>query len=466
MNPARSVAIVGRPNVGKSRLFNRLAGRRIAIVHDLPGVTRDVNATDIPGAYTLFDTGGIGLVTDLDHQKLIAAAEQQVWFAVEAAAVICFVVDGREGLTGLDEMISSRLRAAGKPVVLAVNKLDSELLDDRMLDFAALGFAEPVAVSAEHGRGADELHARLLAALGPEPAPAAADDSAPARIRIAFCGRPNVGKSSLCNRLLADERLVVSEIPGTTRDSVALDLDYTAGDGRVLPFALVDTAGLKKSGAIRHSVEYFSGVRARAAIEEADIVFLVIDAIEGVTRQDQAVAGEITAAGKCVCVLVNKWDLAIDQFRAHPPKGYTTMDVWRREYAEASLRDLFFLPQSPVVFVSARTGLALDRILRTAHRIWEVSGRTLPTPRLNRFFEKMLAAREPRLVNRRRFKIYYAVQTGNRPFTFRIFCNRATKLDEGYRRYLENGLVREFNLQGCPIRFDLRGKTVRYAGDA
>ena len=278
MNSLSTVALVGRPNVGKSRLYNRLAGRRLAIVHDQAGVTRDVNTTVVGNHYTLMDTGGIGLVVDMDHEKLIAAAEAQVWLAVEAADLICFIVDGREGLTALDETIAEKLRQSGKQVVLVVNKIDHEGLEERVTDFADLGFNDPVPVSAEHGYNAVGLEERIEAVIGPAPEEEPADKH---RIHLAFVGRPNVGKSSLCNFLLKDERLVVSEVPGTTRDSVMLDLDFTSKDGRVLPFRLVDTAGLRRRKRVSHSIEYFSTVRTRDAVEKSDIVFLVIDAESG-----------------------------------------------------------------------------------------------------------------------------------------------------------------------------------------
>ncbi|MCC5835721.1 MAG: ribosome biogenesis GTPase Der [Opitutales bacterium] len=463
MTTDRTVALVGRPNVGKSRLFNRLARRRIAIVHDQAGVTRDVNSVEIDDDYTLLDTGGIGLVVDMDHQKLIQAAEEQVWFAVEAASVILFVLDAREGLTSLDEIIAERLRASGKSIIPVINKVDNPNMVDRAQPFLSLGFGEGLMISAEHGYGESELREGLDEVLGPRPEKESEAAGERPRIRLAFVGRPNVGKSSICNRLLNDSRLVVSEVPGTTRDSVSLNLDYKASDGQDWPFALVDTAGLRRRGRVSHSIEYFSTLRSHEAVEKADIVFLVIDAETGVTRQDKALAGEIIDSGKCVCVIVNKWDKAIEGFEEQPLKGYETIDDFRKGYGEAALKELFFLPDSPVLFVSAKTGLAIDRVLRMARMLWEISGRSLPTPRLNKCLDALLQKREPKIVKFKRFKIYYAVQIGNRPFRFRLFCNRATKLEEGYKRYLVRGINKAFELRGCPIEFDLKGKTVRYA---
>ncbi len=461
MNSLPTIALVGRPNVGKSRLFNRLARRRIAIVHDQAGVTRDVNSTVVRNHYTLLDTGGIGLVVDMDHEKLIAAAESQVWLAVQTADVICFILDGREGLTSLDEAIAEKLRQSGKRIIMVVNKIDNEDMTNRSIEFEALGFDPLVVVSAEHGYNASSLEEEIEKAIGPPPEKEEKQEEEH-RIQIAFVGRPNVGKSSLCNYLLEDERLVVSEVPGTTRDSVTLNMDFTGKDGTVMPFRLIDTAGLRRRKRVSHSIEYFSTVRTRHAIEEADIVFLVIDAESGVTRQDKALAGEIIDAGKCVALLVNKWDIAIDKFRANQPDAYDNMDAFRKDYAKQALREIFFLPDSPVLFVSALRGFSMDRVLKISRALWETSGRTLATPKVNALIHGMIEKRQPRYLDNKRFKAYYTVQTGNRPFEFRIFCNRATKLEDGYRRYLEHGFIKHFSLNGCPVRFSLKGKEKRY----
>ncbi len=457
----RIVALLGRPNVGKSRLFNRLAGRRVAIVHDQPGVTRDVNSVEVAeGRYTLLDTGGIGLVAEMTLRDIVSAAEEQVWFALETAGLICFVVDAREGLTPMDEEIAARLRTASKPVLLVVNKADSAALEDRLDDFARLGFKDAIAVSAEHGHNEESLREKILEYLGPPPPQL--DKAESKRVKIAFTGRPNVGKSSLCNALLQKERLVVSEVPGTTRDSVALNLDYTGGDGTIWPLQLVDTAGLRKRGRVDSSVEYFSGLRTRDAMAEVDIVFLVVDSLAGITRYEKAIAGEVADAGRCFGVIVNKWDLAVERWNEAPVKGFDDIDAFRESFADAVRKELFFFPECPVIFTSAKTGFAISRLIKTAHRMYEVGGRTLSTPRVNKVFEKLLERRQPALVKGKRFRIYYALQTGNFPFQFRLFCNRATKLDEGYKRYLQTSLIKEFQLGGCPLRFELRGKAVRY----
>lgn len=456
-----TVALVGRPNVGKSRLFNRLTGRRVAIVHDQPGVTRDVNAFEMREGYTLLDTGGIGLVAEASVAAIVQAAEAQVFVALEAARLICLLVDGREGLAPMDAELAARLRDSGKPVLLVVNKIDAPEMEGRADEFAQLGLGEGMRISAEHGRGVDALRHKILDTLGPLPPRDRKEDGGERRLRLAFVGRPNVGKSSLCNRLVASDRLVVSEVPGTTRDAVELNLDFAAKDGERWPFRLIDTAGMRRAGKVKTSVDYFSGVRTRRAIEWADVVFLVIDAREGVSRMDKALCGEIVEAGKCVAVLVNKWDLALETFERDPLPGYESEGDFRKKFAEAATRELFFLPDSPVLFVSAKTGFSVERVLAAARVIDGCAGQTLQTGHLNRLVQSLLKRREPRLVGKRRFKVYYAVQTGTRPVRVRLYCNQSAKLDDNYKRYLQHGFMREFNLQGCPLRFDLVGKETR-----
>jgi len=459
-SPSRTVALVGRPNVGKSRLFNRLCGRRMSIVHDQPGVTRDLISAEVEGDYTLFDTGGIGMEWEMTPKQIAEAAETQVDFAIRAAQVILFVVDARSGVTALDERVAEILRRHGKEVIVVANKVDSEREEAAADEFAVLGLGEVVAVSAEHGRGVSDLEAAIGGLLGPKPP--APPKPVEARIPISLVGRPNVGKSSLGNALLESPRLIVSDVPGTTRDSVELDLDYHHPDGETLKFRLTDTAGLRMKRKVDSPVEYFSGVRTQHAIENSDVVFLVIDAAEGVTRQDQALAGEILDAGKALIVVVNKWDLIIERWEEEPIEGYKNLKHFLTKY-EASLRkEMFFLPDPPVRFVSARTGFKVESLLEHAAAAQATLDLKLPTGRLNRVIHDMFEARAPKLVGVKRFKVFYAVQTGSRPLRIRLFCNRVERLDPTYRRYLEKGIIHEFNLRGCPVRFDLVGKDKRY----
>lgn len=455
---SRTVAIVGRPNVGKSRLFNRLARRRISIVHDQPGVTRDIVAAEIrEGGYTLLDTGGLGLQDATTPARLIKAAEEQVHFAVSSADVILFTVDGREGVTGLDERVAGLLRKSKKAVILVANKADhgEEKLESAG-ELHRLGFGEPVYVSAEHGGGEAELRAAILDRLGPE---ATGDDGEPReRLTLCFVGRPNVGKSSLSNRLLRSDRLIVSDVPGTTRDSVELDFDYQARDGRLWPFRLIDTAGIRASTKLSSSVEYFSRVRSLDAIRQADVVYMVLDAVDGVTQQDKAIAGEIVAAARPIVVIVNKWDLVYAALRRGELKQFKNERDFREKFEKALHQHLFFTPGAPVMFVSALTGHDIERMLKSARALHERLNRRIPTAKLNQTLVALADRNPPPAIGGQRFRVYYATQTGQRPFRFRVFCNREEKLTESYRRYLEAGLVAEFGLDGCPIHFELVGK--------
>lgn len=455
----RTVAIVGRPNVGKSCLFNRLARQRLAIVHDQPGVTRDVQAVEVENDFILLDTGGIGLVPAMGQKELVAAAEEQVFFAMQAAQAICLVVDGREGCTPLDEMIVERLRKEGKRPILVVNKIDSVELENKCADFAGLGLGPGLPVSAEHGRGIDALRDRLARILGPPPPPA--PPSGLRRPRLCIAGRPNVGKSSLCNRLLGNERLVVNEIPGTTRDAISLDLDYTAEDGKQWHFRLTDTAGLRRASRVDTPVEYFSTVRSRTAINEADLVVLVLDAVDGVTAQDQGLAGDIVEAGKPLVVAVNKWDLAEEAYARGAIIGYENRADYRYDYEQELRREMFFLPGSPVVFLSAKSGYAVDRLMTGAGSLDDRAGLEIPTSRLNAAVGRLMAAREPKSDRGRRLKIYYATQVGIRPVRFRLFCNSSDRMQPAYQRYLEKGLREELGLEGVPLLLQIIGKPPR-----
>ncbi|OAM87972.1 ribosome biogenesis GTPase Der [Termitidicoccus mucosus] len=478
----QSAAIVGRPNVGKSRLFNRLARRRISIVHDQPGVTRDVISTEIAeeGAlpYRLLDTGGLGLKGGETPAQLIAASERQVSFAIDTADLILFVLDGLEGLTALDTRVAGQLRRSKKNVLLVVNKADfgEEKID--LADAYRLGLGEPVFVSAEHGRGEaelrDKIQERLATAAADKGArafqPAAhadADaDTDDAPLTICFVGRPNVGKSSLANRLLRSDRLIVSDHPGTTRDAITIPFEFKGRNGRMYPFKLIDTAGIRAATKLSSPVEYFSRLRSLDAIKETDVVFLVLDAIDGVTQQDKAIAGEALKERKPVIIVVNKWDLVRDAFAAGAhldaidgATAFRNERDYREKFERAVFDRLFFTPGAPLIFVSALSGYEVDRMLNAAVKLHRLVDKKIPTARLNQCIAALAERHPPPAVGGRRFRIYYATQTGNRPFRIKIFCNREEKLTESYRRYLEAGVVEEFKLGGCPVYFDLVGKT-------
>ena len=456
-----SVAIVGRPNVGKSRLFNRLAGRRISIVHDRPGVTRDVVVADSPEGYVLMDTGGIGMQPEMTSVEIQNATEQQADFAIRAANLLLFVVDGRDGLLPLDEILSMKLRKMGKQPILVINKLDIPEQGYSFSEFAKLGFETVVGVSAEHGHGVDELIQEVAQKLPSSPPLRTGDDSS--RTKIAFIGRPNVGKSSLCNRLLNMERLIVSDVPGTTRETVRLDLDYQVeGQENPWSFRLFDTAGLKRRNRIDSSLDYFSAVRTKHAIEEVDVVFLVLDAKEGVTKQDKILAGHILETGKALSIIVNKWDLALESFRKDPLPGYEDERDFRKSYIKSIRKELFFLPESPISFVSAQTGYAVEAFLNIARDLDARMDKSISTSTLNKLIGEMWEHRPPAKVGGKRFKVFYAVQVETRPFRIKLFCNREEKLNDQYRRYLEKGIQKRFGLSGCPLKFSLAGKEARY----
>lgn len=501
----RIVAIVGRPNVGKSRLFNRLTRSRISIVHDQPGVTRDVVSAQVAdGAFTLLDTGGLGLKGGDSPVELTKASERQVDFAIEAADLILFVVDGLQGFTALDAQIATRLRRGKKTVLLVVNKAD---FGDDKIDLGEayrLGLGEPIRVSAEHGRGESDLREAIVGKLGPVAAPeidspatsgaegdeaatAVSDEAMPETdpdgnplpaalpghrdpsqpLCVSFIGRPNVGKSSLSNRLLGSDRLIVSPISGTTRDAVEIPFTFQGRNGKDYPFRLIDTAGIKAQTKLASPVEYFSRLRSLDAIAKCDVVFLVLDAIDGVTAQDKAIAGEAIKERKPIIVIVNKWDVVKEAFKKgldpdcapeDAISGYTTEREYRVKYEQAIRDRLFFTPGAPILFVSAMSGYEVDRMLNAAVQLNRSLEKKIPTAKLNALIGD-LAERVPApAIGGKRFRVYYAVQTGVRPFRIKLFCNREDKLSEQYRRYLEAGMVKEFGLDGCPVYFDLVGK--------
>ncbi len=464
----RSVVIVGRPNVGKSRLFNRLARKRISIVHDQPGVTRDVISAEVDDGYTLMDTGGLGLKEgETSSAAIIAASERQVGFAIDTASLILFIIDGLDRVTALDDRIARSLRQGGKPVILVVNKADfgEEKVDHEGV--SRLGLGDPIFVSAEHGRGESELRQAILGRIGnpPEKPEVEAAGDAPAGKRppgpicISFIGRPNVGKSSLANRLLRSDRLIVNDLAGTTRDAIELPFEFKGRDRKMYPFKLIDTAGIKAATKLASSVEYFSRLRSLEAMQRSDVVFLVLDALDGVTQQDKAIAGEAVKDRKPIAVIVNKWDLVHKAFAQDGGiHGYKSERDYREKYERALFDRLFFTPGAPLIFVSALSGFEVDRMLNAAVKLHRTLEKKLPTARLNETLAWLAERTPPPAIGARRFKIYYATQTGNRPFRIKIFCNREERLTESYRRYLEAGLVKEFDLSGCPVEFELVGK--------
>ncbi len=458
---SRSVAIVGRPNVGKSRLFNRLVGRRVSIVHDMPGVTRDLITEQVAdGNYLLMDTGGIGLFTALTPKVIADAVEEQVGFAINAAKVVLLVVDIHEGCAPLDLEIAQKLRRFGKKVILVANKADNENRAANQADFFGMNLGPAVIVSAEHGLGIDFLVMKIKEALGPEPEVAAEEiSSGPKPIRLCLVGRPNVGKSSLGNRLLKSDRLIVSEVAGTTRDPIKARLDYEAEDGSTWHFELVDTAGRRAQ--TRHdALDFFSELRSDEALATADVVYLILEAQTGVTRMDKQLAGKIAKAGAGLVVVVNKWDLALQEFREKDGgvDGYDSEQDFRKAYLKALRRALFFLPESPILFTSAIENLNIQEMLAAGKGVYERMSGTIPTAQLNKVLHSLMERQPPRMVSGRRFKCYYAVQVHARPLKIRLFCNSKERVETNYERYLISGLYESFELEGVPVLLEFLGK--------
>jgi GTP-binding protein len=429
-----TVAIVGRPNVGKSTLFNRLVGDRRALVRDTPGVTRDrLHGTCEFGGWrgTVVDTGGLDPGA---RETLTAQVRAQVLAAIAEADALLFVVDARDGVTALDLEVATMLRRVAKPVWTVANKVDGAAAESLLGDIHRLGLAPVVAVSAEHGRGVAEL-LELLAARLPAPAP---EPSAVTPVRIAVVGRPNVGKSSLVNAIAGQERVVVHDEPGTTRDAV--DTPVTVGERSYL---LVDTAGLKRKGRTVEALDKLAAVMARRSLERADLALVVLDGQDGVTAQDAHIAGYADDAGRAVILVVNKWDLVSGADRAPA--------------LVRSLRErLPFLAHAPVVFTSARLGTGLGLLFETVARVAADYARQVSTGELNRALGAATTRRPPAGVRGKTLRVFYATQTGTRPPTFLLFVNDPSALHFSYERYLVSALREAFGFAGCPLRIRVR----------
>ncbi len=434
------VAIVGRPNVGKSTFFNKISGRRIAIVEDTPGVTRDRIYADVEWTgrkFTLIDTGGID---PRSEDVLLSQMRRQAEIAMDMADVICFFVDARAGLTPDDEEVAVLLRKTRKPVILAVNKLDHGGLNDSLYEFYALGLGDPVGISSTNMLGLGDLLDEIVKRLPP----AGEEEETEAHvIQLAVVGRPNVGKSSLTNRLLGQERAMVSDIPGTTRD--AIDTPFQGPDGTW--YNIIDTAGIRRKRAIEdESLERYSVLRSIGAIRRCDVALLLIDAQEGVTEQDARIAGMIHEEGKAAVVVVNKWD-ALE-------KETGTLEKFKKQVIE----DLKFMDYAPVLFISALTGQRAQNVLPEVNKVWEQASRRVGTGALNDVLGDAQMALQPPMMGGRKLKIYYGTQSGVCPPTFSLFINAEELMHFSYQRYLENCLRKAFGFEGTPIRFVLREK--------
>ncbi len=432
------VAIVGRPNVGKSMLFNKLSGKRLSIVEDVPGVTRDRLYADSDWngrEFTMVDTGGIEPKADSEILRFI---REQAEIAIDLADVIVMVTDIRTGVTAADEEIASMLRRSRKPVVLVANKADSIGAEDPTLyEFYSLGLGDPIAVSAIHGHGTGDMLDACVAAFPPEEE-YEQDDSV---INVAIIGRPNVGKSSLTNFILGEKRVIVSDVAGTTRDAVDSFFENETGK-----YNFIDTAGMRKKSRVDDKIEKYSVLRAQNAIDRSDVCLILIDANDGVTEQDTKVAGMAHEAGKASIIVVNKWDSV--------EKDTKTMDKMRRDV----MRELSFMTYAPIVFISALTGQRVDRLFELINFVYGQTSMRITTGMLNTVLEDATARVQPPTDKGRRLKLYYMTQTAIKPPQFVIFCNNSELFHFSYQRYIENQIRSVFGLEGTPVRMVIRQK--------
>lgn len=432
------VAIVGRPNVGKSTFFNKIAGQRIAIVQDTPGVTRDRIYADTEWtgrAFTLIDTGGIDTESD---DVLYVQMKKQAEIAIDTADVICFFADARTGLMHQDMEIAQLLRRSKKPVIPVINKVDSPNQEETLYEYYELGLGEPIGISSTNMLGFGDLLDEIVRNLPEREAP---EEFADQPIHLALVGRPNVGKSSLTNRLLMQERVMVSDIPGTTRDAV--DTPFTREDGT--RFIIIDTAGIRRKRAIEdESVERYSVLRSIAAIRRCDVALLIIDAQDGVTEQDLRIAGIIKDENKAMAIVINKWD-AVEK-----DTGFY------EQYEKDVLEQLKFVAYAPLVFVSAITGQRLNQIWTVVDRVYAQYTRRIPTGVLNDVIGDAQVALQPPMTGGRRLRIYYCTQPTSSPPTILLFVNDSELMHFSYERYLENQLRKAFGLEGTPVRLLMR----------
>jgi len=434
--PKPVIAIVGRPNVGKSTLFNRIIGKRMAIVDATPGVTRDRNYTEAEFAgrhFLLVDTGGF---EPSAKEGMAAMVREQARLAIEEADGILFLVDGKEGLNPLDNEIVRILRLTGKPVRLVVNKIDSQEKIPSAYDFFSLGLGEPVAISALHGIGVGELLTEMVKDL-----PSFLEEEEEKGVKVAVVGRPNVGKSSLINALLGEERVIVDELPGTTRDAVDTPFQWKGEH-----FLLIDTAGLRRKSRIADNIERYSVVRALRSIDRADVVILVLEATAGALEQDQKIASYVHEEGRGMVLVLNKWDLVVGR------------EKLKNQYREAIYQFLSFVDYAPLLFVSARTEEGVTSILSLVKQVEEISRRQIAADYLRIFLEDTINRYPPPLYHGKSLRIYSFQQVGIKPPTFHLMVNDPRRVQASYLRYLENSLRQKWEFTGNPLRIIPRKK--------
>ncbi|HEY4544264.1 MAG TPA: ribosome biogenesis GTPase Der [Tissierellaceae bacterium] len=431
------VGIVGRPNVGKSTLFNRLAGSRIAITEDTPGVTRDriyAEAEWLNTHFTIIDTGGLD---PFDEDIIMTNIKRQAQVAIDTADVILFVVDGREGLTNTDREIGDLLRRSGKQIIVVSNRVDGREVPDEVFEFYELGLGTPMPISASQGLGIGDLLDEIIRNF-PEDVNTEEEEDI---IKVSFIGKPNVGKSSMINKILGEERVIVTNIPGTTRDSIDSYFDFK--DKR---YMFIDTAGLRRKRSIYENVERYSVVRTLAAVDRSDVCILVINATEGVTEQDTKIAGYAHEQGKAIIIAVNKWDLIEKENKTH------------REFEKNIRENLSFILYAPVIFVSAKTGQRVDNLLEMVNTVFENYNLRISTGVLNDIVNRAIMMNQPPSDKGRRCKIYYASQVSVRPPKFVFFVKNKELMHFSYQRYLENQIREHFGFEGVPLVFEFSEK--------
>lgn len=431
------VGIVGRPNVGKSTLFNRLAGSRIAITEDTPGVTRDriyAEAEWLNKHFTLIDTGGLD---PFDEDVIMTNIKRQAQVAIDTADVILFIVDGRDGLTPTDREIGEQLRKSGKDIILVSNCIDNKEVPDEVFEFYELGLGVPVLISASQGLGIGDLLDEIIKTF-PDDVDLEEEEDV---IKVSFIGKPNVGKSSMINNILGEERVIVTNIPGTTRDSIDSYFDF---EGQRYMF--IDTAGLRRKRSIYENIERYSVVRTLAAVDRSDVCVLVIDATEGISEQDTKIAGYAFEQGKAIIIAVNKWDLIEKENKTH------------REYEKQIRESLGFILYAPIIFVSAKTGQRVDKLLELVNVVFENYNLRISTGVLNDIVNRAVIMNQPPSDKGKRCKIFYASQVSTKPPKFVFFVKNKEQMHFSYQRYLENQIRSHFGFEGVPLIFEFSEK--------
>lgn len=429
------VAVVGRPNVGKSTFFNKVAGRRISIVEDTPGVTRDriyAEAEWLGNTFTLIDTGGIEPFT---KDIILHQMRMQAELAIETADVIIFMLDGREGITAADYEVANMLRKANRPTLVVVNKVDTKTLEGNVFEFYNLGLGEPIPISGQQALGLGDLLDEVVG-LFPKDKKGIEDEE---KLKIAVIGKPNAGKSTLINKMLGEDRVIVSDIPGTTRDAIDTPFKYKGED-----YILIDTAGVRRKSRITENIEKYSVIRSFTGIERSDVCLIMIDAEEGVTEQDTKIAGYAHEEGKASIIIVNKWDVI--------EKETKTMDKYHKGIREA----LSFMSYAPILFISAKTGQRTHRIMELVNYVSNQHSMRISTGMLNEVIGEATLMNQPPSDKGRRLNILYSTQASVKPPTFILFVNDSELLHFSYQRYLENQIRKSFGFEGTPIRFIIR----------